>query len=125
MPGSVDEFKASDLATREEYKQLATLGNETIPTIVLNSTYSPYKSYVAARARDLTSAGAVDASDRYAVGAGLGMLLLHEDHKRRAEAGTKAVDQGDLLIAQQAIARSVLFMMPAFDDLARETGVES
>jgi hypothetical protein len=125
-PGAVDEIAATTLATsKEEYKDLAKLGSREIPTIMLNSTYAPYKAYVSARARDLTSGGTQDASDRYAVGTGLGLLLLHEDVKRREKESKMPVDEDQVLVSKQAVARSVLLMMPAFDTLVREAGVET
>ena len=125
-PGTVDEIEASTLAAaREEYEDLAKLGSSLIPTIVLNSTYAPFKGYISARAKDLTEGGTQDASDRYAVGTGLGLLLLHEDLKRRKKTSKQSVDEDQVLVSKQAVARSVLLMMPAFDTLAREAGVES
>jgi len=108
----------------EEYKDLAKFGDRRIPTIVLNETYAPFKSYIALRAKNLTEGGTQDASDRYAVGTGLGLLLLHEDLKQREKASNQEVDEAQMLVSKQAVARSVLLMMPAFDTLAREVGVE-
>lgn len=125
-PGAVEEYEARVLAEkREEYKELAKLEDQSIPTIVLNETYAPFKSYIAARAKELTEGGTQDASDRYAVGTGLGLLLLHEDLKQRKRTNKKPADEGQVLASKQAVARSVLLMMPAFDTLAREAGVES
>jgi len=125
VPGGVDEIEAATLASeREEYKELAKLGQQRIPTIVLNSTYSPYKAYIQMRAKELTDTGAQDASDRYAVGTGLGLLLLHEDLKARQQKSKKPVDDEQAAAARQAVARSVLLMMPAFDTLARAAGIE-
>ncbi len=126
VPGAVDEIEAATLAqSKEEYKELAKLGTQRIPTIVLNSTYAPFKGYISARAKDLTEGGAQDASDRYAVGTGLGLLLLHEDLKAREKASKKPVDPEQVAVSKQAVARSVLLMMPAFDALARESGIEN
>ena len=125
-PGTVEEMEASALAEKkEEYKDLAKLGSQRIPTIVLNETYAPFKSYIAARAKDLTEGGTQDASDRYAVGTGLGLLLLHQNLTQREKASKQPVDEEQVLVSRQAVARSVLLMMPAFDTLAREVGVES
>lgn len=124
-PGSVEYMQAATLASsRPEYKELSKLGTQEIPTIVLNETYAPYKGYISARAKDLTASGTEDAGDRYAVGTGLGLLLLHEDLKKREEQSRKPVDADQVLVSKQAVARSVLLMMPAFDTLAREAGIE-
>jgi hypothetical protein len=125
-PGGVDDIEAATLAqSREEYKELAKLGTQLVPTILLNSNYAPFKGYISARAKELTEGGAQGAGDRYAVGTGLGMLLLHEDLKKRENNSKKPVDTEQVLIAKQAVARSVLLMMPAFDVLAREADIES
>lgn len=123
-PGSVDEIEAATLASaREEYKALGKLGTQKIPTIVLNEEYAPYKGYISVRAKDLTEGGVSDASDRYAVGTGLGLLLLHEEYRRRAEKSLEPVDPAVELASKQAVARAVLLMMPAFDTLIREVGI--
>lgn len=125
VPGSVDLIAASDLAeAREEYKDLAKFGDQEIPTIVLNETYAPYKAYVSMRAKELTQAGVESASDRYAVGAGLGLLVLYDDERKRLEKGGKPMGPEHELSGKQAVARSVLLMMPSFDTLLREAGIE-
>lgn len=124
-PGTVDEIDAATLAqASDEYKELAKLADQQIPTIVLNKTYAPYKGYIAARAKELTETGSQDASDRYAVGTGLGLLILHEDLKAREKASGQPIELEQVAVANEAVARSVLQMMPAFDRLAREAGVE-
>ena len=52
----------------------------------------------------LTQTGAEDASDRYAVGTGLGLLVLHEDLKSREKASKKPVDPEQVAVAKQAAA---------------------
>jgi hypothetical protein len=126
VPGTVEDLAAKDIAAaRDEYKELAKLGEQRIPTVLLNQEYAQYKSYIGARAKSLTATGTDEASARYAVGTGLGLLILHEDVKKREEKSGKAVDESELAAAREAVARSVLSMMPAFDSLAKEAGVES
>ena len=123
-PGIVDLVQATTLASAvEEYESLASLGTEEIPTIVLNEDYAPFKGYIAGRARDLSKKGTDDTRDRYAVGLGLGLLILHEDEQKRTAKSKQPADPTRELVARQAVARSVLLMMPAFDALAKETGL--
>lgn len=123
VPGSVDEIAAETLAGQlEEYKPLASLGEEKIPTIVLNEEYAPFKTYISNRAKELTEKGVQDTRDRYAVGLRLGLLVLHEDWTKRAKSN-QPVDADVELTAKQALGRSVLLMLPAFDALVREAGL--
>lgn len=125
-PGIVDMVQASTLASAvEEYQSLASLGTEEIPTIVLNEDYAPFKGYIAGRARELSKKGTDDTRDRYAVGLGLGLLILHEDEQKRAAKSKQPADPDRELVARQAVARSVLLMMPAFDSLVKEAGLEA
>lgn len=110
---------AKDLADkRPEYKDLAKIDAE-IPTIVLNRTYSPLKSYVQARAAELTEEGKEQARERYAVGVGVALLVLDQD-ARKADKTGKPLDDATLDAGRQAAARAVLSVMPAYDRLAKE-----
>jgi hypothetical protein len=71
----------------------------------------------------LTKDGIDRARDRYAVGAGLGLLLLERDLKARSN-GAGLTDQAELT-AKQAAAQSALVMMPQYDRLAAETRIEA
>lgn len=123
VPGHVDQVPAKTLAeNNSEYASLAMLGDVEVPTIFLNEEYAPYKQYISARARTLVQVD--DPRDRYAVGTGLGLLFLDQEFKKKEKAG-EPVDERVELDAKQAVARSVLTMMPAFDTLAKEAGVAS
>jgi hypothetical protein len=124
IPGLVDEIAAVDLAEIAEYAELAQLGDTLIPTIVLNQTYAPLKAYISARARTLTEEGTKDAADRYAVGTGLGLLFLHEEHKNIMKAGGAPLSKEYVAAEKQAIAKGILATMPAFDALAKDSGAE-
>lgn len=123
VPGHVEEVEAKLLADEAiDYKELDKLGDTKVPTIFLNKGYTPLKRYEGARANDLTRKGLDDARDRYAVGAGLGLLLLDRDLKAKAN-GKPLPDEVELT-AKQAAAQSALVMMPQYDRLAREAGVD-
>lgn len=124
IPGLVDEIAAVDLAAVSEYAELAQLGDTMIPTIVLNETYAPLKSYIAARAKTLSEEGTKAAADRYAVGTGLGLLFLHEEHKKISKAGGAPLSEEYVAAEKQAIAKGILATMPAFDELAKQSGAE-
>lgn len=123
VPGSVEMVPAVDLAEKEEYAPLASLGHQKVPTIIFNKEYGPFKSYISTRAKELGDKGVADTKDRYAVGLGLGLLLLNEDFEKRAEKAREPVDPAVELTAKTAVARSVLLMMPAFDTLIKEAGL--
>lgn len=117
--GEIEMVPGTDLAEmRPEYKDLAKIGTE-IPTIVLNRTYSPLKSYTQARAVELTEEGKEKARERYAVGVGVALLVLDQDVRKANSAG-KPFDEAALHAGHQAAARAVLSVLPAYDRLARE-----
>lgn len=125
IPGYVDDVPAIDLAEKNaDYSELAEMGDKPIPTIFLNSTYAPYKNYVSGRAKTLTEEGTQGAGDRYAVGAGLGLLLLHERLKSSANSGEASLTEEQIVVAKQAVAQGVLAVLPDFDAMARATGLE-
>lgn len=117
--GEIEMVSGTDLAAqRDEYKDLAKVDAE-IPTIVLNRTYSPLKSYVQARASELTDEGKEQARERYAVGVGVALLLIDQEVRKSEKAG-KAPDGAALDAGRQAAARAVLSVMPDYDRLAKE-----
>ena len=91
-----------------------------ISTIVLNRTYSPLKSYVQARAVELTDEGKEKAREHYAVGVGVALLVLDEEARKAAEKAGKPLDEAALHAGQRAAARAVLSVLPAYDRLAKE-----
>ena len=117
--GEIEMVSGTDLAEiRPEYKDLAKVDTE-IPTIVLNRTYSPLKSYIQARAVELTDESKERARERYAVGVGVALLILDQDARKADQAG-KPLDEATLHSGQRAAARAVLSVLPAYDRLAKE-----
>jgi hypothetical protein len=86
---------------------------------VLNRTYSPLKSYVQARAAELTDEGKEQARERYAVGVGVALLVL-DAQRRKDETVKKPTDDNAERVATQAAARGVLSVLPEYDRLAKE-----
>lgn len=120
--GGVTMIPAHVLARAQpDYAELVNLGDTPIPTVLLNEEYPPFKKYLESRNRVLTSVERP--REQYAVGVGIGLLLLSAEHDRRRESEAQLPDDAYIAEAQRATARAVLAVMPAFDDLAREAGL--
>ena len=118
--GEMEMVSATDLAAkRPEYEDLAEVDAE-IPTIVLNLTYSPLKSYIQARAAELTDEGKERARENYAVGVGVALLVLDQEDRKATEKAGRPLDETALHAGQRAAARAVLSVLPAYDRLAKE-----
>ncbi|MDZ7577560.1 MAG: hypothetical protein U0904_05215 [Candidatus Nanopelagicales bacterium] len=123
--GEVEMISASMLAESEsEYSALASLGDSEIPTVSLNEEYPPWKKYLQSRSKKLTDLSRP--KDQYSLGVGVALLTFREELKGKDEelAGGSRFGQDATAAAQEAAARAVLAVMPAFDDLIRKIGVE-
>jgi hypothetical protein len=124
VPGEIELIEASVLAAgREEYRDLAELGSEQIPTVVLNEDFTPLKNYEVERVKKLGSSGGDASRDRYAVGVGVGLLVLEDRNRKLEKEGKTRPD--DTLVERQAVARAALALMPDFDKLIKEAQLES
>jgi hypothetical protein len=121
--GDVDLVPASILAQRPDYQELAPLGEQEIPTLELNEEFHVLKDYAGGRARELSEEGIERLRNRYAVGVGVGMLLLHQEVEKRQGEGETVSDEW-IRNSHAAVARGVISIMPDFDTLAREAGLE-
>lgn len=122
--GEVDQIPASLLAEAEpEYKELAALGDTKIPTVMLNEEFPPLKKYLAGRNKELTQIERT--RGQYAFGVGVALMLLDQEVKDRRRRSTKNEPEEEFVAAaQRAAARGVLAMMPSYDQLAKEIGLE-
>lgn len=124
VPGEIEMVEASVLAAeRVEYKHLTALGSEPVPTVVLNVDYSPLKRYEVERTKKHNKSTLDQARDRYGVGVGVGLLVLEERYRKLEKEGKKRPT--DTLAEGQAVARAALALMPDFDLLIREAGLET
>jgi hypothetical protein len=122
--GDVQMVPASDLASSQpDYAELAALGETEIPTLILNREYAPLKQYISSRASAVEERTLEACRERYAVGVGVGLLTLDNEEQRRIRA-REAIPEGWGHRAKDAVARGVLVMMPEFDALAREAGLD-
>lgn len=123
MPGKVEEVAARLVAEEPEYADLAKLNDAPVLTIYLNEDYAPLKRYVGARQRDLVRAKSSPAYERYAVDVGVAMLVLHQAREARVKKG-EHVDEAMLETARHAAAQGAVSILPQFDELARQAGID-
>lgn len=123
-PGKIEPVPASILAKKPEYKELAALGDKPVLTIYLNNDYAPYKRYLSARQRDLTSSKVSHAKNRYAIDVGVAMLVLESDRQKRITRGDR-LDEDLLEVARDAAAQGALSILPYFDQMAKDAGIET
>jgi hypothetical protein len=120
--GEVQDVPASILAERPEYAELVKLGDQKIPTVLLNEEYPPFKKYLEGRNKTLTKVERP--REQYAAGVGVALLIMQDEVDRRRKKDGSLPDPQLMASALRAAARGVLAVMPAFDELAREAGLE-
>ena len=121
VPGKVEEIPARLLAAEPDYAEMATRGDAPVLTIYLNEDYSPLKRYMQVRQRELVRQ--TPAQDRYAVDLGVALLILHHEREERVRRG-RSVDEDLLGTARQAAAQGALSILPQFDELMTQAGIE-
>lgn len=121
--GDVEIIEADSLAQADgEYAELS--GHHfDVPVVKLNEEFTPLKMYSALRAREVGDEGVARAKDRYAVGVGVEMLLLDQFARSRAH-HERPVESDWLEAARVAAARGVLAVLPDYDQLVAEAGLE-
>lgn len=122
-PGKVEQVPAAQLAQDEQYKELATLGQAPVLTIFLNEDYSPLKKYLQGRQRELTKIGSGHAFNRYAIDVGVALLVIHHAEEQRRKR-REHLDETLLEVARDAAAQGAISILPHFDALAREAGID-
>jgi len=121
--GEIETLDADSLAeVAPDYSDLAGKHFEVV-VVKLNEEFAPLKAYASLRAKEVGDEGVARAKDRYAVGVGVDMLILDERVKAMAQRGHQIVDEW-IADARVAGARGVLAVMPDYDQLAAEAGIE-
>jgi hypothetical protein len=121
--GEIDLADAHTLAEADpEYADLRDCHFD-VPVVRLNEEFTPLKAYAALRAREVGDEGVARAKDRYAVGVGVQLVLLDRYARQQAQRGSP-VDAGWADAARAAAARGVLAVMPDYDQLVSEIGLE-
>jgi hypothetical protein len=121
VPGKVEEVPARLLANEPDYAEMAARGETPVLTIYLNEDYAPLKRYMGVRQRELV--GGTPAQDRYAVDLGVAMLVLHHEREARVKHGQQ-IDEELLETARRAAAQGALSILPQFDELVRQAGID-
>ena len=116
VAGFIEEIEAQNLATDEEYKDLASLGDQQITTIVLNEQYAELKRYMDVMRKRKGEDRVEMARGRYATAIGVGLLVLNADE------AAKDLEPEQLAAAARAQARTALSLLPEFEILL--TGLE-
>lgn len=122
--GEVEMISAELLAESKEYADLGGLGSAEIPTVWLNEEYPRYKKYLESRSKKLTDLSRP--KDQYALGVGVALLTMYEESLVRSRKGDREEPRDPDLIAaaQESAARGVLAVMPAFDELINDMGID-
>jgi hypothetical protein len=121
--GGIDVVDADVLAdAHDDYRPLRGRHFE-VPVIKLNEEFAPLKAYVSVRARAVGDEGVARAKDRYALGVGVEMMLLEADVNRKRKAGEQVPDDFVERVHSNC-ARAVLAVLPDFDRLTSEAGLD-
>ena len=122
-PGDVERVPISTFAeVGDEYKDFADAEGDGL-LIKLNEEFAPLKSYVSMRAQSIGDEGVARLKDRYALGLGVYMVVADERHRRLGESG-EPPDEELVGASLQAAAQGVLAMLPEFDALIAEAGLD-
>ena len=122
-PGDLERVPVSTFAeVGEEYRHFANVEGDGL-LIKLNEEFSPLKSYVSMRAQSIVDESVARLKDRYALGLGVYMVVANEQYRRLGESGEPPNEE---LVAAflQAAAQGVLAMLPEFDALIAEAGLD-
>jgi hypothetical protein len=90
-------------------------------TIYLNQDYTPFKRYMGVRHKGLVTG--TPAQDRYAIDVGVAMLVLHQEREKRVSKN-ESIDEDLFDTARRAAAEGALSILPQFDELVRQAGIE-
>jgi hypothetical protein len=113
--GFVEDVEAQNLAAGDsEYADLAKLGEQKIPTIVLNENYSELRKYLSGMRNRKGDQAVEDARGRYAAGVGVGLLVMHADE------ALKGLGDEQRAAISRAQARTALSLLPDFDKLMEQ-----
>lgn len=121
--GEIEALPGVDLAAMgAEYSEYAAIDGE-VQLVKLNEEFAPLKAYASMRSRVVGDDGVARAKERYALGVAVDMLVAERGLERER---SRSGDVSDELIADltNAAARGVLAVLPDYDKLTAEVGLE-
>ena len=122
-PGDVEAVDARTLVDTISDGHRFTNIEDDVVLIRLNEEFAPLKAYASMRATTVGDEGVARAKERYALGFGVYLVLDHDRRRREIE---PAIPQGSPLAMaiHAAAARGVLAILPDFDSLTAEAGLD-
>ena len=122
-PGEIELVEASVLAALGgERKRFDGIDGD-VHHIKLNEEYAPLKAYASAGAKSVGDEGVARRKERYALGLGVYLLITDQQLQRKRESG-EAIDDDAVADNCRAAAQGVLAVLPDFDLLAAEAGLD-
>lgn len=122
-PGEVEQVPASTFAELgNEYKRYARAAGDGL-LLKLNEEFTPLKAYTSMRAQSIGDDGVRRLKDRYALGFGVYMVVTDEQQRRYGDSG-QLPNEEFVAASRRAAAQAVLAMLPEFDALIAEAGLD-
>ena len=122
-PGEIELVEASVLAALGGERRRFDGIDGDVHHIKLNEEFAPLKAYTAAGTKSVGDEGVARRKDRYALGLGVYLLITDQQLRRRREAG-EPIDDDSVADNCRAAAQGVLAVLPDFDLLAAEAGLD-
>jgi len=122
-PGEAELVPASTLAELDDdYRRYATATGDGL-LLKLNEEFAPLKAYTSMRAERIGDEGVRRVKDRYALGLGVFLVVTGEQERRSGESDRLANEEF-VAASRRAAAHAVLAMLPEFDALIAEAGLD-
>ena len=122
-PGEVEQVPASTFAELDDdYKRYARAAGDGL-LLKLNEEFTPLKAYASMRAQRIGDEGVRRLKDRYALGLGVYMVVT-DVQQRRSDVSDHLPNEEFVATSRRAAAQAVLAMLPEFDALIAEAGLD-
>lgn len=122
-PGEIELVEASVLAEfGGERERFAGISGK-VHHIKLNEEYAPLKAYASAGAKSVGDEGVARRKERYALGLGVYLLVTYQQLRGKRKSG-EPIDDNVIADNCRAAAQGVLAVLPDFDRIATEAGLD-